>query len=207
MVDRRLFLILALGLLACTGGQSPAPAGPASAPAPRTGARTLPIPAPSADAAPTAQGSPSVLVWTTPAEWREETPANRMRVSQYRVPGPAGDAELAVFYFGPGQGGDALANARRWASQFTQPDGRPSEEAMRVAELDRTRVPVQLVEIRGTYDGGMSGSAEQPGSMLLGGIAAGADAPWFFKLTGPEGTVEAQREAFLALLRSVRPHE
>jgi hypothetical protein len=40
-----------------------------------------------------------------------------------------------VFYFGPGQGGDAASNAARWASQFQQPDGRASEEAMKTASL------------------------------------------------------------------------
>jgi hypothetical protein len=40
--------------------------------------------------------------------------------------------------------------------------------------------------------------------MLLGGIVPGPDAPWFFKLTGPEDTVRSERERFVALLRSVR---
>jgi hypothetical protein len=40
--------------------------------------------------------------------------------------------------------------------------------------------------------------------MLLGAIAAGPDAPWFFKFTGPETTVRAQREAFAKLLGSLR---
>jgi hypothetical protein len=47
-----------------------------------------------------------------------------MRRAQYKVPGPAGAGECVVFYFGPGQGGDAQSNAERWASQFTQPGGR-----------------------------------------------------------------------------------
>jgi hypothetical protein len=131
-----------------------------------------------------------------------------MRVAQYRVPGPGGDAECVVFYFGPGQGGDPRSNALRWASQFTQPDGRPSAEVMRSEALAGTPRPVQLVELTGTYDGGMTmtdaPAERRPGYMLLGGIADGPDAPWFFKFTGPEATVRAQREAFVGLLRSLR---
>ena len=126
-----------------------------------------------------------------------------MRVAQYRVPGPAGDAECVVFYFGPGQGGDPMANARRWANQFTQPDGRPSEELMEVARLESASIPLHVVQVTGTYSGGMSGIEEQSDSMLLGGIAEAAEAPWFFKFTGPEETVRAEQDAFMSMMESV----
>ena len=44
---------------------------------------------------------------------------------------------------------------------------------------------------------------EKPGYMLLGGIAQGPDAPWFFKLTGPEETLRGERAAFVAMLESL----
>jgi hypothetical protein len=131
-----------------------------------------------------------------------------MRLAQYRVPGPGGDAECVVFYFGPGQGGDPQANAARWAGQFEQSDGRSSLDVMTIEPLGGTAVPVRIVEVHGTYDGGMTMTdappEKRPGYMLLGGIAEGPDAPWFFKLTGPAATVQAEREAFEALLRSLR---
>ena len=74
------------------------------------------------------------LAWDLPEGWEVQDPATRMRIAQYRVPGPAGDAECIVFYFGAGQGGDPLANARRWAGQFTLPDGRPAEETMKIVD-------------------------------------------------------------------------
>jgi len=49
-----------------------------------------------------------------------------------------------------------------------------------------------------------SAAGQHPGYMLLGAIAEGPDANWFFKLTGPEATVEAQRAGFEALLKSLR---
>ncbi len=195
-------------------GPSAAPPPGAEQPAPQVPertARTLTIPgtepAPDDPHAGIAERA-SALIWDVPAGWKEEPPSSSMRRSQYRVSGPAGDAECVVFYFGPGQGGDPAANAVRWANQFAQPDGRPATEVMRLVEVEGTRVPVHLVEVTGTYDGGMTmtdaPASKQPGWMLLGGIAQGADAPWFFKLTGPEATVRAEREAFLGLLRSVR---
>jgi hypothetical protein len=131
-----------------------------------------------------------------------------MRIAQYRVPGPAGAGECIVFYFGPGQGGDAMANARRWAGQFTQPDGSSSLDRMEVSSLESAAVAVELVEVGGTYDGGMTMTAKpaerREEYMLLGAIAHGPDAPWFFKLTGPEATIRAQREAFVGMMKSIR---
>ena len=112
-----------------------------------------------------------------------------------------------MYYLGPGQGGDPQANAMRWAGQFEQPDGSSSIERMTLGELDGARVVVQIVEVTGTYDGGVTmtdaPADKQPGWMLLGGIAQGPDAPWFFKLTGPEKTIRAQRDAFLGMMRSL----
>ena len=78
---------------------------------------------------------------------------------------------------------------------------------MKVEEVGGAAVPMSLVEVRGTYDGGMSGAGPMPGAMLLGGIAEGPDAPWFFKLVGPEDTIESHRDAFVAMLESVRTGE
>jgi hypothetical protein len=41
--------------------------------------------------------------------------------------------------------------------------------------------------------------------MLLGAIARGPDANWFFKATGPRATMEANRAAFEAMVNSIRP--
>lgn len=142
----------------------------------------------------------AALSWEVPANWIAEKPSSSMRRAQYRIartPDSAGDAECVVYYFGPGQGGDARSNAERWADQFAQPDGRSSREVMKTEELDAGGLPVLSVEVTGIYGGGMatmSGSRElAPDYMLLGAIAQGSDANWFFKLTGPRKTVSTLR--------------
>lgn len=164
------------------------------------GGRTLPIPR---AAPPERAATGGTLEWEVPEGWTVERPSNSMRRAQYRIDGADGPAELVVFYFGPGQGGDPTSNAVRWAGQLTQPDGTPSAERMQIARLEGTAVPVQLVEVSGDYGGGMSGAAI-PGATLLAGIAEGPDAPWFFKMVGPAATVRAHREAFVAMMRSLR---
>lgn len=171
-------------------------------------ATVLPLPGePSATSSAGLTAVAGPLAWTAPATWIEEVPSSAMRRAQYRVPGSDGDGECVVYYFGPGQGGDPQSNAARWAGQFTQPDGSSSLEAMRVSRLDGGTLPIQIVEISGTYDGGMTmtdaPAQAHSGYMLLGGIALAADAPWFFKFTGPESTVRAERRAFEAMLESL----
>jgi hypothetical protein len=130
-----------------------------------------------------------------------------MRRAQYRVPGPGGDGECYVFYFGPGQGGTPMANAERWASQFADEKGQPAMAAMKTRTEKVGGADVLFVETRGTFmSGGMMGDqvVAKPGSALLGAVVEGPDANWFFKLTGPEATVSAQRAAFETMVRSVQ---
>ena len=147
------------------------------------------------------------LIWSAPDSWIEETPSSSMRKAQYRIPGASGDAELVVFYFGPGQGGDAESNAARWVNEFTQSDGQPSSEAAKIEGMQIAEVAVTRVEVTGAYSGGGSmarGGEPKPGYMLLGAIAQGPDANWFFKLTGPEETVAGERAAFASLVESLQ---
>lgn len=195
----------------CSGGADEAPGGtPPSAAATERSAATLPIPgqpgqAPSGNSPMSGSGR---VVWSVPEGWTEQPPSSKMRIAQYVVDGPDGPGECVVFYFGPNQGGDSMANAQRWAGQFSQPDGRSSVELMTMTEVEGSHLPVRVVEVTGTYEGGMTMS-QQPfepktGYMLLGGIADGPDAPWFFKFTGPEATIRGQKEAFVELMTSVR---
>jgi hypothetical protein len=213
----RISLVVLVALLGGCGGGSEE-ASPAATDESATGepsgesrsARTLAVPGAELppDHPPLQDAAASRLAWEVPQDWSVEQPATRMRIAQYRVPGPSGDGECIVFYFGPGQGGDAMSNARRWAGQFTQPDGSSSLDRMEVSSLDSALVPVEVVEVSGTYDGGMTMTAQpaeqREGYMLLGAIAEGPDGPWFFKLTGPEPTIRAQREAFMGMMRSIR---
>ena len=203
--------LLVLAVVACSGGGKQAPpAGGATAAEDSRPAATLAIPGQEATLPPghPQLGNSKGLAWDVPAGWVEQTPSQSMRHAQYAVDGPGGAAECVVYYFGPNQGGDAMANAERWAGQFSQSDGSSSRERMKVTTLEGTHVPVQVVEVTGTYQGGMTASAEpfepRPDYMLLGGIAQGPDAPWFFKFTGPESTVRAQREAFTGMMISLR---
>lgn len=211
--------LLLLGASACQrGSQQPAAqtSPPASPPGETRAAGAPPLPPghpavgepgrPFAVAPPPKEAGrgASALRWAVPRGWVPESPSSGMRKAQYRVPGPGGDAECVVSYFGPGEGGDALSNANRWASQFRQTDGKPAP-VPQTREINVRGIKVLLVEVKGTYVGGLGTgpSSQKPGYMLVGAVAEGPDANWFFKLTGPEATVSSQRSAFEGMIRSL----
>jgi gluconolactonase len=212
-----LMAAIVIGTAACSKSAEAPPAS-ASQQATSGGAPALqsahaPMVADPGAAAPHGDGAGSphgMLSWDTPAAWTQEQPSNPMRMAQYRVPASAGDAadgECVVFYFGPGQGGDAPANVARWMSMFSTPTGEPVQG--KVSEQKLGDKLVTRIEASGTYQPtammmGGAQPAEQPGSMLLGAIVPGADANWFFRCIGPEKTIAANRTAFDGFIASVK---
>lgn len=149
----------------------------------------------------------SAVTWTVPEGWVEEEPSSIMRKAQYVVGGSGTEAECAVFYFGPGQGGGPEANALRWADQFSHPDGRTGRDVAEMMPMSVGGLDVLTVEVVGTFNPGLPFAARPTESlenhMLLGAIVEGPDANWFFKCTGPEETLAANRDAFRSLIGSV----
>ena len=199
-------LVALLVLVACRRAEAPAEPV-ALPPAPPPAAAHAPVhgsgaPTPKAQI----EGSSvevAGLHFTLPETFRSEPPASEMRLFQAAIAGDAGPAELVLFHFGAGQGGTVEANFERWLSQFERAPGAEPERGRIAADgLD-----VQWIAVAGTLlpsGMGMGPTTPQPGSRLLGAVVEGDGGPWFFKMTGPDATVAAAREPFLALLRGLR---
>lgn len=130
-----------------------------------------------------------------------------MRKFEYTIahaPTDTEDGELVVTSFGQGQGGSVESNIERWVRQFT-PDGQSQ------AKRDKREAggyPVELVEVDGTYNAmampGQPPSRPKPRQRLIGAIVSTPSTLWFFKMVGPDATVQQARSSFHALLDSVR---
>ena len=188
----RLAAIALLALAAC----SKAPAEPDSIPA---------------SAAP--QVAP--LRWDAPGTWtRLDVPPGRAERAAYqldRVGDEKGNAEVHVFFFGTGSGGDPARAFREWFDQF---DGDAGGGAVR-ERFTAHGFEVETVEVGGTYKVDLAPrhptKKVSPVQMikkdyrLLGAVVKTPDrGNWFFKLTGPENAVQAARSAFRGMLESVR---
>jgi hypothetical protein len=148
------------------------------------------------------------ITWVDPPGLRRVPPKTAMRKASYEVPRASGDSEdgeLAVFYFGPGQGGSIDANVDRWVKQFSGVS--PSD--VKRADREANGLRQHTVEIEhGTFDAGpmAMGGSKGPKSdyALEGAIVETPSGAYFFKMTGPSRTVLAARGPFLQLLDSVR---
>lgn len=160
-------------------------------------------------AAPAHADQAAGLSWTAPTGWTAQG-ERPMRAATYTIPASKGDkepAELAVFFFGQGQGGPADANVKRWIDQFRKADGSSAESAAVVKKDTLAGLPATTLDVKGTYVGGgpqMGGGAPKAGYRLLGAIVEGPGGNLYFKLTGPEKTVTEAAAPFRKMLEGIK---
>lgn len=140
-----------------------------------------------------------------PVEWIETPVTSPMRTAQYKVPKAGSDTEdgeLAVFFFGEGQGGDTNSNILRWQQQFESSD----EDANRIEKKVINGVSVTSVFLEGTYNpGSMSGGGQPKKDYAMNGaIITGDQGQVFIKLIAPRETMAAASESFQKLLSSIQ---
>ncbi len=187
--------------------EAPAPGGNAGMPPAGDASGGMP---PSGAAPPSGGGQQPVvqsasnprLAWTVPSGWTDQG-ASTMRLATYVFHGTGStEAQCAVYYFGPGQGGTVEANLERWQGEFK--DAKPPE----MTQLTANGVTIQRISMTGTYMAhvgmmGQGSSTESPNWALLGAIAEGPNGSVFFKFTGPEAAVKAAGKAFDGMLKSI----
>jgi hypothetical protein len=141
----------------------------------------------------------------TPANWKAQRPANKFRAYQFMVPRAEGDkkdAELVIFYFGPGGGGTVADNIKRWKSQFKAPAGKSIDDVARVEKKIVSGVQATYLDIHGTYlfkFPPFDPNAEVkplPNYRRLGVYFGSKNGPYFITLTGPAKTIAENKKGF-----------
>lgn len=147
------------------------------------------------------------LSFAVPTEW-ETLPVNSpMRVAQFVVPGPGGDAEMVVFRFAGGAGG-VEANIARWKGQFVPPKGQSIDDITKTSSFEAGTLKVTLVDITGHYKAperpGSTTMIDQEDQRMITAIVEGSGDAFFFKLLGANKTVELWAKAFEDGLRAAK---
>lgn len=165
----------------------------AKAAAPATadgGAAAAPAPA-EAGSAPAAPAKPKKLTWQLPAAWAESA-SSSMRYATVTVTGADGTkAELAVTSF-PGDVGGDLENVNRWRAQVGAEPVKAEDLPGLVRKIAAGDKEFLLIDVTG------------PSNRTIAGWVRHGPDTWFFKLTGPEALLGAEKEKFTAFLSSVR---
>lgn len=148
---------------------------------------------------------------TTPGDWKEEAPANRMRFIQFRLPKKGDDKEDAELVIFKGLGGGSKANIDRWKKQFVPPKGKQIDDVAEVKDIKLGDRPAAYLDVQGTYlfnpqpFNPRSKPEERPNYRMLALYFVSAkDEPYQIKLTGPAKTVESYKKGFDEWLKNFK---
>jgi hypothetical protein len=147
---------------------------------------------------------------SVPKEWEKGQPSGMMRMAQWVVPGPGGDAELVVYRFKGGAGG-VEANMTRWKGQFTPPEGKTLDDVSKQDKKTVGALTMHTLDVTGRYVAAMTPGAaakhDNPDYRMLAAIIEGSGDPLFFKATGPATTLDVWAPAWGTMLESVKAGE
>lgn len=153
------------------------------------------------------------LTFTAPPGWISEPPSVPMRRDQFKLPKQGSDKEdaaVTVSVLAKGEGGQREDNLKRWAQQFSQPDGRDSMEALVVSERKVGDLSITDIDIGGTYiapknmmDPNSARYDEAGWRMLMAWIQSDHGS-YYVKLLGPQATVAHWEPSFRAYVSSVK---
>jgi hypothetical protein len=155
-----------------------------------TGAASPPADEPAAPMKAAAGMEKPQVTWQAPANWKTEQ-ASSMRFASFSVAGAdggKGDISVSVF---PGDTGGDLANVNRWRSQVGLEPLAEGDLKSLVTKVSSPGGEFQLVDLSGKT------------SRVLAGWRLVNGSTWFFKLSGPDAVVGAEKDNFTKFLQSV----
>jgi hypothetical protein len=156
-----------------------------------------------ADAASVPPGHPDIsspssgLKWKLPTGW-EEVPPGEMRVASFRVKGENGkQADVSIVPLGGRAGGD-LSNVNRWRVEQLGQSPVTEEQLAKLAQpIEIAGQPAQLFEQAGKPPN------SDDKARILGAIQHRSGTAWFFKMSGDDALVAAQKPVFIDFLKSL----
>jgi len=157
-------------------------------PMPPTSPGDTATPPVSSAAAPAGDGS---VTWQLPEGWAAVN-GSSARYATLAITGADGaKGELAVTHF-PGDVGGDLANVNRWRTQIGL---EPIDEAALATSVTQVAAGPKTMQVI---------DATGPQNRCAAGWVAHGGETWFFKFTGPDALVGAEKAKFTAFLESIR---
>jgi hypothetical protein len=144
------------------------------------------------------------LSFEVPTSWKVNQPRSQMRLLEIAIPPVEGDdkpGELVLFAF-PGGAGTVQMNVQRWQQQFTTEDG--GHPDIKTETIKAGDAEITVVEAAGRYRTQIPTPVDEPNFRLIGGIYTTPQTGYFFKLVGPDKTVQEAGPGFRAMLESMK---
>ena len=140
-----------------------------------------------------------------PSAWKAQEIKTRERVYHFVIAKEKDDkhdAEMLVFFFGPGGGGGVKANLERWKKMIEPADGKKIDDVSKTEELTIGAVKATVLDATGTYTYKMrpfdpnEKGEKRENYRLIGVVFESPNGPYFIRFIGPAKTVEANKKAF-----------
>ncbi len=192
----RVLFVVGLAVVGCTEQPKAAPEVPVPM-AKAIGVEIVPgAPGSSARTEPY-EASVGGFKFTVPADWQQQQPKSDVLLGEFTIPGEAGSARLTL----SSAGGGIEANLERWRGQFSRG---PNDLEPRESEITFDGQKGTLIELSGTFTDMFSGGRPSKNWRMLGVAVPLGPTNFFVKLTGPQATVTAQKDAFVKFVESAK---
>lgn len=137
-----------------------------------------------------------------PVTWQWHQPTRQFNIAEYIVPGQNGSDQATLTVITAG--GTIEQNVERLKGQFRSSDGKAVEP--KIEKFTANGLDITVLEFAGEYRG-MRDQNFTPDTLFLAGIVPAPAGQLFVRLVGPTATVEANRAAFMELLRGLKKVE
>src|SRR6266496_4973133 len=154
---------------------------PANAPSPS-------MPGGMAGAMPPRDSSAPQVKWKTPEGW-SEVPPSSMRYASFSAGANDSKIDISIVTF-PGEGGSDADNVNRWRGQIGLPPVSAAAMTSQVAPLKVEDATFSTVDIAGANARTLAAWTRRDGHV------------WFFKATGPNASVEKEKQNFVKFIQS-----
>ena len=130
------------------------------------------------------------IKWQTPTAWSEVS-SSAMRYASFSAGTNENKVDISIVTF-PGEGGTDADNVNRWRQQIGLPPMTPAAVATQVEPLKTDGGAFSIVDIAG------------PNARTLAAWTRRDGHVWFFKASGPSGSVEKEKPNFVKFVQSIR---
>lgn len=145
-----------------------------------------------------------------PADWKQETPTNTMRMAQFKLPkadGDKDDAELALFVF-PGGSGTLQQNLDRQVAKFQPAAGKDKVEQkvekVKVGGIEATYQDVTGTFLKKPFPMAEKGTPVPDYRQLYVVFETKDGKQYYMTLLGPTKTVEKHKKSFEEWLKNFK---
>ena len=137
------------------------------------------------------------LSWTLPAGWKEVAPGQVSLATFSIVDKDGREAQVAVTPLGR-MAGKEVPIVNMWRQQFGLSELSADEAEKQLKPVEIGGEPGKMIELTGKSEG------TNPPVKIVTAMVHRPDASWFYKLVGDADLVEAQKQAFVSFLKSIK---